>query len=255
METSFILQKGTMQIPCKLSQPDCGQLRRIVLGVHGLTGSTMDTIQRYLAEEMPLFSAATFRFDFPAHGENPQENLSVKDCLQTLLAVAKEARARYPQVEDLCIFATGYGAYITLLALPELLQLPGKLKLVIQTPLLHHSTILTMLGRTRQTLRVMDRIHLPTPRPLDITYRFYKGLEKRNVLTEQPIPMLILMGEEDEYVSTNDLHQFRELNPQARLVTIPGTNHRFLEDGAWDMVLDLTRDWFEIEQVLLTDCD
>ena len=29
----------------------------------------------------------------------------------------------------------------------------------------------------------------------------------------------------------------------------------FLEDGAWDMVLDLTRDWFEFQQVLLADWD
>lgn len=43
------------------------------------------------------------------------------------------------------------------------------------------------------------------------------------------------------------------MNEQSKLVIIPGANHRFLEDGAWDMVLDLTRDWFEFEQVLCCD--
>jgi hypothetical protein len=38
-------------------------------------------------------------------------------------------------------------------------------------------------------------------------------------------------------------------------VIIPGASHQFKEEGAWDMVLDLTRDWFEYRQVLLMDWD
>jgi hypothetical protein len=36
-------------------------------------------------------------------------------------------------------------------------------------------------------------------------------------------------------------------------VVIPGASHRFEEPGAWDMVLDLTRDWFSFGQVLLAE--
>ena len=50
-----------------------------------------------------------------------------------------------------------------------------------------------------------------------------------------------------------DIQHFRRLNDHAKLVIIPGMSHRFTEEGAWDMVLDLTRDWFEYQQVLLTD--
>ena len=67
------------------------------------------------------------------------------------------------------------------------------------------------------------------------------------------IPMLILQGEEDAYIRADDIQQFNRINEEAKLVTIPGASHRFLEEGAWDMVLDLTRDWFEYEQVLLSD--
>jgi len=65
--------------------------------------------------------------------------------------------------------------------------------------------------------------------------------------------MLILQGELDDFIRMDDIRQFRRINEQSRLVIIPGASHRFLEEGAWDMVLDLTRDWFEFEQVLLTD--
>ena len=60
-------------------------------------------------------------------------------------------------------------------------------------------------------------------------------------------------GEEDDFVRMRDIQQFRRINEQSKLVVIPGAGHRFLEEGAWDMVLDLTRDWFEYEQVFLSD--
>ena len=66
-----------------------------------------------------------------------------------------------------------------------------------------------------------------------------------------PIPMLILHSDADEYIRMSDIQQFHRLNEGSQLVIIPGIGHRFREDGAWDMVLDLTRDWFEFEQVLL----
>ena len=203
---------------------------------------------------MELFYAATVRFDFPAHGRNPAEELTLQSCLDTLYAVACFAKERWEAVEDLCIFASGFGAYVTLLNLQDLMELPGRIHLVIQTPSLRmHNTILAMKSISRETLWAMDRVTLMAPRPFDVTYRFYEECARNIALTTYPIPMLILQGEEDIYVQENDIQQFHRINEQSKLVTIPGTSHRFLEPGAWDMVLDLTRDWFEYEQVLLSD--
>jgi aspartate/methionine/tyrosine aminotransferase len=85
----------------------------------------------------------------------------------------------------------------------------------------------------------------------DITYSFYQELRANMALTTYPIPMLILHGEEDAFIPMEDIQNFHRINEDSELVIIPGTSHRFLEEGAWDMVLDLTRDWFEFEQVLL----
>lgn len=251
MERDFLLEQGALAIPCKLTTPDRGEIQRIVLGVHGLAGSAGDAIQVSIAEEMALFYAATFRFDFPCHGANPSGTLTVKDCVDTLVAVANHAREQYPQVEDLCVFATGFGAYITLLALR---QLPGKPRLVIQTPSVRmDDTLLRMINFSRETFWAMEKITFPLPRPLDMTYSFYEELTQHIAFINHNIPMLILQGETDDYIRLEDIRQFRRLNEQAKLVIIPGVSHRFMEDGAWDMVLDLTRDWFAFEQVLLTD--
>ena len=170
--------------------------------------------------------------------------------------MARRGKALFPQVEDLCVFATGFGAYVTLLALPQLMELPGRLRLVVQTPsVMMHKTLLSMLGISRETLRSMDTYPIHYTRPLTVTYRFYRELEENSVFAPQPIPMLILHGEKDDFTSQENIRGFRALNEDSRLVIIPGASHRFLEEGAWDMVLDLTRDWFEFQQVLLTDSD
>jgi alpha-beta hydrolase superfamily lysophospholipase len=254
MEKEFMLSRNGLAIPMKVTTPDFGDIRRVVLGVHGLGGSTDDAIQSALAEEMELFYSATVRFDLPAHGKNPETELDLDRCLDTLYAAACYAKEAFPQAEDLCIFASGFGAYLTLLSVQDLLELPGKIHLVLHTPsVLMHQTILTMKKLTPQTLRVMDRVNFAAPRPFDLTYHFYMQLQQNIALTSYPIPMLILQGEEDAYIRADDIQQFNRVNEGAKLVTIPGTSHRFLEDGAWDMVLDLTRDWFEYEQVLLSD--
>ena len=254
MEQSFVLNQNGLHIPCRLSLPPHGNVRRLVLGVHGIGGSSRDAIQEGIAEEMSFFSSAVLRFDFPAHGENPSDNLCLSDCVQTLLIAARHLRESFPDVENLCVFATGFGAYVTLLALEELLELPGQVKLVLHTPSVRmHDTLLTMAGMSKATFWAMDEITFPTQRPLRIPFRFYEELEQNIALTTIPIPVLILHSEESPYIRWEDIQNFRRINDRAKLVVIPGTSHRFLEEGAWDMVLDLTRDWFSFEQVLVTD--
>lgn len=255
MEKEFILEKSGLQIPVKITESDFG-IRRVVLGVHGIGGSAMDNIQTSLAEEMEFFSSVVYRFDFPAHGESPMDDsfLTLKYCREVLMTVARHAKESYPEVEDLCIFATGFGAYITLTCLEDLLDLPGSIKLVVQTPSVRmHETLLAIKKISKATLRAMDRIRFNAPRPFDVTYAFYKELESTPALVTYPIPMLILHGEYDSVIRQEDIQNFARINEQSKLVIIPGASHRFAEPGAWDMVLDLTRDWFEYEQVLLSD--
>lgn len=257
MEKDLLVSCGAMTIPCKLNAPDRGDICRIVLGVHGIGGCAEDEIQTGIAEEMAMFRSAVVRFDFPAHGKSTvaDAGLTLHNCVDTLMAVARFAREQYPDVEDLCIFATGFGAYVTLIALEDLVALPGRVKLVVQTPSVRmHDTLLSMLGLTQEAFWVMGHKLVPAPRrPFEVSYRFYEELRDHMALVPHPIPMLILHGESDDYIRMEDIRHFRRINEHSKLVTIPGTSHQFLEEGAWDMVLDLTRDWFEYETVMLAD--
>ena len=256
MEKEMMLSRGNLEIFCKQTEPDDGDIQRIVLSVHGFGGSTEDAIQTGIVEEMEIFSSATIRFDFPGHGRSPLESdaFTLENCKTSLLTVAAYAREQYPDVEDLCIFATGFGAYVTLISLEELVKLPGKIHLVVQTPALRmHEALLSMSNVSLPTFQAMGEITFRTQRPLTVQYSLYEELQEHSALTTYPIPMLILHGEYDDYIPMEQVLRLRRLNEDAKLVIIPGASHRFQEAGAWDMVLDLTRDWFEFQQVLVTD--
>ena len=45
-----MLSRGDLQIFCKQTEPDFGDIRRVVLSVHGIGGSTEDPIQSSIAE-------------------------------------------------------------------------------------------------------------------------------------------------------------------------------------------------------------
>ena len=256
MEKEIMLSRGDLKIYCKQNQPDYGEIHRVVLSVHGLGGNTEDAIQTSIAEEMEIFSSAIIRFDFPVHGQSPMtdEFFTLENCRLSLMAAAEFAKEQYPVVEDLCIFATGFGAYMTLICLKDLLELPGNIRLVVQTPsVLMHETLLSMKNISQPTFQAMGEIKFTRRRHLTVKYSFYEDLVENLALIAYPIPMLILHGEFDNYVPMEHIQHLRRLNEDAKLVIIPGASHRFQEEGAWDMVLDLTRDWFEFQQVLVAD--
>ena len=255
MERYFSLSQEHLRIPCKIYEPDFGAPKRCILGVHGF-GSNKDTeILASLSEEMSIFGASMICFDFPAHGDSPLESeaLTLQNCIDTLLYVAQWAHNRYPDL-DFCIFGSGFGAYITLIAIDQLEELVGKVKLVLQTPNLRMSEmLLNMVRMNEEQLLAAGKATLSAERKFDVTFDFYKQLRNYTALTIYDVPMLLLHGEKDEFLPLDDMLNFRRINDGCRLVVIPEADHQFTTPGAWDMVVDLTRDWFECEQVVLCD--
>lgn len=255
MEKTFLLSSDGLEIPCKLYEPDFGQICRCIIGVHGFGGSKDSEVLVSIAEEMGLFGAATVCFDFPAHGESPMtdRDLSLANCANTLMAVAQWVDETYPD-KDICIFATGFGAYVTLHALERLQTMPERVRIVLQTPDVRMAdSLLTMTSLTEEAFRAKGRVTLPAERKFEVPFSFYEELKANMIYSDYPMPMLLLHGELDEIVHLRDVENFRRTNEQAKLVVIPGADHRFMKAGEWDMVVDLTRDWFEYEQVLLSD--
>lgn len=257
MERRFVLKENGLQIPCVLDEPEDCTVRRCIIGIHGFCGSKDSKILVDIAEEMGLFGAATVRFDFPAHGDSPVTDweLSLQRCQDTLTEVVRWAKKVYPYV-DLCLFATGFGTFVTLVALDDLREIEENLKLVLQTPDLNMAhTLLNMVHMTEEAFHKAGRVTIGATmkRAVEVPYSFYEELQTQMVYYNYHMPMLLLHGELDDVVPLSYLDPFRRFNPRSKLVVIPGADHQFRGEGQWDMVVDLTRDWFEFEQVLLCD--
>ena len=234
MEQNLTITNGGRMTPCILREPDIGKPRRVVLGVHGIGGSKADQIQVSIAEEMELFGSAVLRFDFPAHGDNEEEILSLHGCVDTLLDVADFAAQRYPDLQDLCIFATGFGAYVTMTAMQDLVELPFRVRLVVQTPSLRmDQSVLNFTHVSPVTLEAMEMVLFKTSRRhIGFFHSFYEECRDNPAFATYPIPMLILHGQYDDYVPMADIQQLRDLNDRSKLVIIPGASHQFLEPYA-----------------------
>ena len=259
MQRTATLPLGDWNVPCKIYEPDFGAVQRCIIGVHGFCGHKDSLVMSSLAEEMGLYGAAMVSFDLPAHGDSPMTDreLTVDNCLGTIYAAANWAERTYPGVPK-CIFATGFGAFLTVLALEDLVEMIGPVRLVLQTPDFQMSqSLLAMKNLTREEFQKQGRVVVGRPgdRKMEVPYSFYEELRGSIAYNDYQMPMLLIHGELDEVIPLEDVARFRRINEQSQLVVIPGADHQFRGEGQWDMVVDLTRDWFEHEQVLLCDCE
>ena len=116
-------------------------------------------------------------------------------------------------------------------------------------------TLLNMTKMTEEEFHKAGRVTVgrAMPRPVEVPFSFYRELQTHMLYYNHHTPMLLLLGEFDDVVPLSYLEPFRRFNPRSRLVLIPGADHQFRGEGQWDMIVDLTRDWFQCEQVLLCD--
>jgi putative phosphoribosyl transferase len=65
-----------------------------------------------------------------------------------------------------------------------------------------------------------------------------------DVLQEVPAPTLLIVGGNDEPVTSLNVMAYRKLRSPKELAVIPGATHLFEEPGALDQVARLAADWF-----------
>ena len=256
MDYSTTLIRDDLQIPVLTYEPEYSDHSRVLIGIHGFGGDMHSSVIGAVAEEMGFYNTATIAFDFPAHGESPMEDrcFSLDTCQRSLLEVVDFARERWPQAKEYCVLASSFGAYIALLAIDGLRERLGRFKFVLRCPAVRMNKTFLKMARTDEAgLMKKGRVLCGYERKLELGYSFFEQLEYNNAVADHDMPMLILQGDQDELIDLEDIEFFRLLNGKSRLVMIPGATHRFNHEGELDMIIDLARDWFLCEEVLLCE--
>ena len=256
MDQHTILTNGDLQIPIKTYEPDYSDGSQVLIALHGFGGNMHSSVIEAIAEEMSFYNTHTIAFDFPAHGESPMldTQFNLDTCIRTLSTVVDYAKARWPQAQRFCMLATSFGAYIALLAIDELKEKLGRFKMVLRCPAVRMNKVfLKLIRMDDESLLKRGRVICGYDRKMEIGHSFFEQLQANNAVADHDMPMLILQGDQDELIDLDDIEFFRLLNGKSRLVMLPGATHRFNHEGELDMIIDLARDWYLCEEVLLCE--
>ena len=256
MDQHTILTHGDLQIPIRTFEPDYSSGTQVLIALHGFGGNMNSSVISAIAEEMSFYNTHTIAFDLPAHGESPMHDteFNLDTCQRALLTVVDYAKARWPQAESFCVLATSFGAYLALLAIDDLKERLGRFKMVLRCPAVRMNKVfLKIIRMDDESLMCHGRVICGYERKMELGYGFFEQLQMNNAVADHDMPMLILQGDQDELIDLDDIEFFRLLNGKSRLVMLPGATHRFNHEGEMDMIIDLARDWYLCEEVLLCE--
>ncbi|MDO5132548.1 MAG: RNA 2'-phosphotransferase [Eubacteriales bacterium] len=277
-----VLGTDRYAIPCKYSLPVLRDkpLKGIILGIHGFSGSKESTGLHVLAKRVVPEGYGLVSFDLPSHWKSPAspQMLTVENAMRDILFMAGECRREFPDVPKY-IFATSFGAYLTLLCCQEAARREsarreaariedacresihreaarresgGELvdyRIILRAPAVTMSEIfLNLLNMSAEEFRnkaPLDCTNDPA-RPLPVYYSFYESLLRHSVFEaaqDTYPPMLVMHGDADRVVPPRDVRLFCEKYPQMDLHVIPGCDHGFTAPGALEEMCRLTMEY------------
>lgn len=247
MKKEMLKSRKGYEIPCLHTLT--GDERKAVLIAHGFGSSKESPTAAMLAEALPQEGIGTLAFDFPAHGDSPVDGLKLTmgNCLDDLAAAEARIRELAPDAE-IGYFGSSFGAYTVLNYLAER-QPAGKKAFLrsaaVEMPkLFHHKTEDEQRQLEEKGYVMLDQDYL---RPLKLTQAFFDDLDAHDVfqLYRTGLAELAMVhGSEDETASPEAARRFaKEFG--ARLVMIPGGDHRLSHPGMPEEVLRLAAAFFK----------
>jgi len=253
MEKYFDLPGADSAIRCKMYFKSPGQsFRHFVLFCHGFAGHKDNAAAQRLAGQIleKHSDTALLIFNWPAHGDDAHEAISLADCAAYLDRVTEWIRKTYdPSVLDVC--ATSFGGYLILKYLSEhdsspfrriCLRCPAIVMYDVLTEKILTAEDLAGLAAGTDALAGFDRKVVIRPSFLeelkreDITGRDFSRWSGR---------IRIVQGMEDELVPWRAVSTFADRNGiSCRLVE--GADHRFLVPGTMEIVISSFLDFLEL---------
>ena len=232
--------------------PVCNQIDgkgRVLIVCHGFGSSQDSPMVEALREEMPWHGFGTVSFDFPCHGESPARGaaLRVENCLSDLRTVEAQVRRMAPE-SQVSFFGSSFGAYIVLLYLARRGREPVRAFLrsaavdmhgifqrwFRETPPVWH---LDPKGDANKDYLTLDYAY---QREMRIPRAFIRELEEHPVELLYPragIDLCMIHGEADSTAPYEAARRFAK-RAGAEIHTVPGGEHRLMDAGEMEQVLD-----------------
>ncbi|MBQ8921977.1 MAG: alpha/beta fold hydrolase [Oscillospiraceae bacterium] len=238
-------QMSPRDLQYKLMLPDNRTPAQYIIALHGFGGSMESGTIAALAERLTAHETAVLAFNLPGHGSDTQAELfSVQNCIRDFQDAAGMMQTHCPDAAWRGVFATSFGGYIALNALP---MIPDSVRIVLRAPAVNMADVFARIVSEHCTMQEYARsgsIELGFSRKIKVPFAFYRELQKNDVFTQDhDREMLLIHGGSDEVVLPADTDAFCKRNPKIRQITVAGAKHRLTDGNEMQQVVDAAAEW------------
>lgn len=228
--------------------------KEIIIAVHGFAGDKESSAISLLAKEMTKEGFGVICFDFPGHGESKVEAdyLTIDNCIKDIKIIEEYIKGIYGNHTKIDIFATSFGAYITLL---KIFKYNTKYnKIVLRAPAIKMDEILkeALLRESFEEFQKRGVTKLGFNREMNVLFDFYEELKQNKILKmyNNTQKILIIQGTEDDVAPINDTKELIDLDKvNFELFEIEGADHRMKKDAELEKAINKAKEYFLINNI------
>jgi len=237
--------KNGYGIDVKTFIPD--ECENIIIACHGFGGDKESSAITLLADKIKADKIGVITFDFAGHGKSEVEGdkLTLDNCISDLEAIEEYARKEFPNAK-IGVFATSFGAYITLLKINKNGHKYNSI--ILRAPAICMDEILknAILVENVEEYKEKGYAILGYDREMKVPYKYYEELLNNKLfdIYNANEEMLAIQGTEDDMAPIKDTIRFiEEKNTKANLIKIEGADHRMKKDGELDKAINFAREY------------
>lgn len=218
------------------------EIEKVIIALHGFGGGKESTAISLLAQKANNENIAVIAFDFPAHGTSKVEadKLTLDNCIKDFESVEEYARKKYNK--EIGIFATSFGAYITLLKLSKEKE-NNYFSIILRSPAICMNEDFKNKILKEDVVKYQKRGYsvLGYERLMNIEYNYYEELEKNNLfdLYNKDYKIFIIQGTNDDMAPIEDTIKFIKNKSNIILHKIEGADHRMKVGNQLNDAIDI----------------
>ena len=251
MEKLYDINSDGYSVRCKLFANDPRQAEQVILLAHGFGGNKENkTFARFASHVLAKYKkVALIAYDCPCHGKDARKKLILQECENYLDIVIRDSKERF-HTEDLCLYATSFGAYIALNYIAEHGSPFRRIALRSPAISMYESISERMLTEEdRNKLAKGKEVQIGYDRKMKIDQHFMDSLQEADVRKKDYIDfaedMLIVHGTKDEVVACEPVAEFADQNI-IELIAVENADHRFKDLNKLDLVHNQILRFFEL---------
>ena len=236
-----IKSKQGYEIPIKEFKPN--KIEKAIIACHGFGSDKESSAIELLGQKLIKKGILVIAFDFPAHGESKDDGkeFTVESCINDLISVEEYVKKEYKQV-PIGIFATSFGAYITLLKLNKCEN--DYFSIVLRAPAICMDEVFknSLIRESMNDFRQRGYTILGYEKQLTVTHKYYEELISNKIfdIYNKNEKLLIIQGTEDDIAPINDSIKFiKEKNTKGKIEKIIGADHRMKKGGELDRAINI----------------